>query len=119
MPILQTPIFLAREHRDADDLVRQLHEVRVDAEIGEVVVGDDRQGWQVLVAPEDAERARSIATVLEVQRYGDWETRESAEAHWGVMEDESALGDPTEIYSAQSVVQAHLLKNLLADQGIT
>jgi predicted RNA-binding Zn-ribbon protein involved in translation (DUF1610 family) len=35
------------------------------------------------------------------------------------MEDENALRDPTEIYSAQSVVQAHLLKNLLADQGIT
>jgi hypothetical protein len=119
MPKLQTPIFLAREHRDAVDLVEQLNEVRVGAVIGEVIVGDDRQGWQVLVAAGDAERARSIATVLEVQRYGDWETRRGVESHWGVMEDESALRDPVEIYSAQSVVQAHLLKNLLADQGIT
>jgi len=118
MPRLQTPIFLAREQRDADDLVEQLRAVRIDAEIGEVIVGKDRPGWQVLVGSSDAERARSIATVLEVQRYGDWETRDRTESHWGVMEDESALRDPTEIYSAQSVVQAHLLKNLLADQGI-
>jgi putative signal transducing protein len=115
----QTPVFLARERSDADDLVEQFHEARVDAEIGEVLVGEDRRGWQVLVAAADAERARSIATLLEVQRYGNWESRGSTEAHWGVMEDDSDLRDPTEIYSAQSVVQAHLLKNLLADQGIT
>lgn len=118
MPRLQTPIFLAREQRDADDLAEQLHAVRIDTEIGEVIVGKDRPGWQVLVGSSDAERARSIATVLEVQRYGDWESRERSESHWGVMEDESALRDPTEVYSAKSVVQAHLLKNLLADQGI-
>ncbi len=113
-----TPVFLARTHADADDLVEQLHEARVDAEIGEVIVGEDRPGWQVLVTAPDAERARSMATLLEVQRYGNWETRDSAEVHWGVMEDESALRDPTEVYSAQSLVQAYLLKNLLADQGI-
>ena len=107
----QTPVFLAREHRDADTLIEQLHEVRVDAELGEVMVGEARPGWQVLVAASDAERARSIATVLEVQRYGNWENRSRDEAHWGVMEDESSLGNPTEIYSAQSVVQANLLKN--------
>lgn len=115
----QTSIFLARHRRDAEDLVNQFHEARIDAEIGEVLVGEDRPGWQVLVAAGDAERARSIATVLEVQRYGNWENRTSEEAHWGVMEDEGSLRDPTEIYSAQSVVQAHLLRNLLADQGIT
>ena len=115
----QTPVFLAREHCDADTLIEQLHDVRIDAEVGEVMIGEDRPGWQVLVATGDAERARSIATVLEVQRYGNWENRSREEAHWGVMEDESSLGDPTEIYSAQSVVQANLLKNLLADQGIT
>lgn len=115
----QTPIFLAREHRDADALVEQLDDVRIDAEIGEVMIGDDRPAWQVRVAADDAERARSIATVLEVQRYGNWEERSREEAHWGVMEDESSLRDPTEIYSAKSVVQAYLLKNLLADQGIT
>jgi predicted RNA-binding Zn-ribbon protein involved in translation (DUF1610 family) len=115
----QTPIFLARQRRDAEELVNQLHEARIDAEIGEVMIGEDRPGWQVLVAINDAERARSIATVLEVQRYGNWENRSHEEAYWGVMEDESSLGDPTEIYSAQSVVQANLLKNLLADQGIT
>lgn len=119
MPKCQTPIFLAREHRDAETLVDQLREVRIDAEVGEVLVGEDRPGWQVLVVTGDAERARSIATVLEVQRYGNWENRSREETHWGVMEDESSLRDPTEIYSAQSVVQAHLLKNLLADQGIT
>ena len=115
----QTPIFLARERRDADALVEQLREVRVDAEIGEVIVGEDRPGWQVVVSERDAERARSVATVLEVQRYGNWENRSREEAHWGVVEDESSLREPTEIYSAQSVVQAYLLKNLLADQGIT
>jgi len=115
----QTPIFLAREHRDADALVEQLYDVRVDAEIGEVVVGENCPGWQVLVSEHDAERARSIATVLEVQRYGNWENRRREDAHWGVVEDEGSLREPTEIYSAQSVVQAYLLKNLLADQGIT
>ncbi len=119
MSKLRTPIFLARVYEDADDLVEQLSGVRVGAEISEVTIGKAQQGWQVLVAAGDAERARSIATVLEVQRYGNWENRPGTESHWGVIEDEHAIGDPTEIYCAESVVQAHLLKNFLAEQGIT
>lgn len=115
----RTPIFLARAYEDADDLVEQLRGVRVGAEISEVTIGKAQAGWQVLVAAGDAERARSIATVLEVQRYGNWESRPGTESHWGVIEDEHAIGDPTEIYCAESVVEAHLLKNFLAEQGIT
>ncbi|MHB8901182.1 MAG: putative signal transducing protein [Thermoguttaceae bacterium] len=119
MSELQTPIFLARKLHDAEDLAQQLAEVRIPVEICEVWIGRDQRGWQILAAAGDAERARSIATVLEVQRYGDWESRPGTEAHWGVIEDERTLSEPVEIYSAQSVVQAHLLKNLLAEQGIT
>ncbi len=118
MSNFQIPVFLARAQRDADDLAAQLGAARVESEIYAVIVGKDRPGWQVQVAPEDADRARSIATVLEVQRYGNWEDRPETESFWGVVEDQSHLHNPTEIYSAQSVMQAFLLKNLLAEQGI-
>ena len=118
MPNFHVPVFLARAQRDADDLVAQLAAARVESEIYAVIVGKDRPGWQVQVGPEDADRARSIATVLELQRYGNWEDRLETESFWGVVEDQSHLHNPTKIYSAQSVMQAFLLKNLLADQGI-
>ncbi|MDD4270033.1 MAG: DUF2007 domain-containing protein [Pirellulaceae bacterium] len=114
----ETPVFLARERRDADQLVGLLEEAQIGAEVQEVSVGEHGRGWRVLVPSGEQRRARRLAAELENQRYGDRRTRREADAAWGVVESESALATPTPVYSAQSVMQAHFLKNLLQEHGI-
>ncbi len=118
MSTRETPVFLARERRDADQLAGMLQEAQIGAEVQEVAVGEHGRGWRVLVPSGEQRRARRLAAEFENQRYGDWRARREEDAAWGVVESEGELVTPTPVYSAQSVMQAHFLKNLLEEHGI-
>jgi len=117
--MIMTPLFLARELRDAHLLVDRLGEAQIEAEVSEVEIGEGRRGWQVAAATDAIDEARRIAERFEKSTYGHWKSRAEDDAVWGVVSDEQQLLDPTSIYSAKSPMEAHFLKNLLADEGIT
>ena len=80
MSTRETPVFLARERRDADQLVGLLQEAQIGAEVQEVAVGEHGRGWHVLVPSGEQWRARRLAAEFENQRYGDWRARREEDA---------------------------------------
>lgn len=113
MDALPVVIYVARTARDADLLKMRLAEAQIDAQRPHDSAAE-ASPWRVAVKPDKAEDAWRVALAFERDQYGLVDLPEDGAV--GVQGD--WLFNPVEIYSAGSVPQAYMLRNLLAESGI-
>jgi putative signal transducing protein len=105
-------VYTACEGRDADILIMQLSRAGIEAAKAPDQESDQAPRWQVSVSGRDEYHARKIVGQFEQDR------QDVAQPGAGSGQGDDSLHNPTTVYSASSVQQAHFLKNLLTETGI-
>jgi len=113
-------VYTASQGRDADILIMQLSRSGIEAAKALGPESDQGPRWQVSVSGRDEYRALEIVDQFEHDRRDVSRPRaESGQAiDVDARENDDSLHNPTAVYSADSVQQAHFLKNLLVQSGI-
>ena len=113
-------VYTAHQGRDVDILIMQLSRAGIEAAKDPDREPDHAPRWQVSVSGRDEYHAREIVGRFEQDR------RDVAPPGAGLGQDvgadagenDDSLHNPTTVYSASSVQEAHFLKNLLVESGI-
>ena len=113
-------VYTAHQGRDADILMMQLSRAGIVAAKDPGQESDQSPRWQVSVSPRDEYHAREIVGQFEQDRRDVAPPTAGSGQDIGVdaRENDDSLHNPTTVYSAYSVQQAHFLKNLLVESGI-
>ena len=120
MPERQVLVYTARQGRDADILIMQLSRAGINAAKAPGQGVDQASLWQVSVSGRDEYHAREIVVQFEQDRQDvappSAGSRQDSDVD--ATEHDDSLHNPTTVYSASSLQQAHFLKNLLIESGI-
>ena len=116
----QVVVYTAHQGRDADILIMQLSRAGIQAAKNPGQESDQAPRWHVTVSPPDEYHARQVVDRFEQDRRDVSSPNAVSGQDSGVdaPENHDSLHNPTTVYSARSVQEAHFLKNLLVESGI-
>ncbi len=116
----RTPIYLARNQRDADMLNMQLAKAGIFGRTATVAT-EDGYACQVSVPAADARRGAEMAGQFEAERYGEngpAASQGDGSASRVVPPPAKYPHNPVGVFSARSPQEAYLMKNALEREGI-